>query len=259
MLQLNELSYRHRERTILHPVSLDFEPGKLYGILGPNGSGKTTLLKGLCGIWAAESGQVQWEGENLLAQERSTISQTIAMVPQNPQPTFDFTVRELIEMGRYCLGPHERGCLGEQALEEAMASVDVLDLADELVTEISTGERQRVYIARSLVTECPILVLDEPTANLDIAHQLEIWSLLRRLVQRNRTIIVTTHDLQMTERYCDSVAVLKKGRCLAAGPYANVMSESLLEEVFGVALVKDEDGCSFELPLKELQCSNTAV
>ncbi|KIC73050.1 Hemin import ATP-binding protein HmuV [Neochlamydia sp. EPS4] len=234
MLELKNLTYKVGHKTLIENISLNFIPGFIYGIIGPNGAGKSTLLKTLTGIWKATTGKVYWKHQELLSQDRTTISRTLSLVLQNPQPHFAFSVAEMVEMGtypRHDLRKKEKKAKVQWALE----LVNGWHLRDERITEVSQGERQRIYIARSLVTQSPILVLDEPTSNLDIKHQLEIWNLLRRLSQEGKLIIVANHDLYATERFCDQVAVLKQGCLYYQGAFAAMKSSSLLYEVFEIA------------------------
>lgn len=257
MLKAQSLSYRLQDKNLIHDISLDFHPGVLYGILGPNGSGKSTLLKTLAGIWKKSSGEVLWHGRDLLQNARKEISKTISLVPQNAQLYFEFSVSEVVMMGRY---PHRSkfSCKKQESemLEWALTIVDAWHLRQRLVCHLSNGERQRVYIARALMTESPILLLDEPTASLDIKHQLEIWQLLRDLLQRGKVIIVTNHDLTSVERYCDQIAVINQGRCIAAGIFSDVMTPQLIHEVFGVVEQTNNAMRNFvlpEIPLKKVR------
>lgn len=221
-------------KTLLEEISLEFGGGYLHGILGPNGSGKSTLLKILSGIWMPASGTIFWNGEPLLAKSRQEISRLISLVPQNPQPTFDFLVEDIVAMGRYPHNRHYWTATEDQLVYQALTMVDAWHLRRRQVNQLSHGERQRVYIARALVTESPILLLDEPTASLDIQHQIEIWELLKQLVKKGKMIIATTHDLTIAERYCDRVAVLKQGRCIGNGTFDSMMTPRLLLDVFGI-------------------------
>lgn len=232
MLKTDNLSYHLRGAKLLNDISLTFMPGRLYGILGPNGSGKSTLLKNLSGIWTPTHGQVLWQGENLFKQDRRRVSRTITLVPQNVQMYFDFNVEETVSMGRY---PHGEKLLDEKMLHQVLSEVDVLHLRGRYVSQLSNGERQRVYIARALMTESPILLLDEPTASLDIRHQLDIWRLLRSLLVKGKIIIIACHDLVSARKYCDEVAVMHQGQCVAVGDYATVMGAELLKTVFGIS------------------------
>lgn len=237
MLQLKHVTYSLKGRSLIQDISLSFAPGRLYGILGPNGSGKSTLLKTISGIWPASTGTVKWQDEELLIKPRQEISRLLTLVSQQPTLSFDFTVYELVAMGRY---PHKRFASSsltsyeKELIEKNLILVDGWHLKDQLMSNLSGGERQRMYIARALVTEAPILLLDEPTSYLDIRHQLEIWELLQLLVAQGKIVITTVHDLQACERFCDEVIVLHRGRCIATGTYESVMTPALLQQVFEV-------------------------
>lgn len=234
MLQAKSLSYAIDNKLLIRDININFHPGSLYGILGPNGSGKSTFLKTLTGIWKPASGFVLWNQEDLLARSRNEISRTVALVPQNPQVNFDFSVTDMVAMGRYPYRSHRQSAEKMDLLEHVLKTVDVYHLRDRSILKLSHGERKRVYIARALITESPILLLDEPASGLDIKHQIEIWLLLKRLVQEGKIIAVTTHDLAATERYCDQVAIMHNGRCIAQGSSEEVFTHDLLEKVFGV-------------------------
>lgn len=243
MLSAEKITYKIEEKSLIHEISLTFKPGVLYGILGPNGSGKSTLLKTLSGIWTPTSGIVTWMGEPLLTRSRKEISKIISLVPQNPQVHFDFSVKEMVRMGRYPFGSTH--CDSE--LEKALQTVDAWHLKDRSILHLSHGERKRVYIARALITESPVLLLDEPEASLDIRHQLEIWKLLSKLAEQKKTIIVTNHDLSATRRFCDEVAILNEGACVSHGPYSSIMTKERLSNVFGVVESSTTPGVHFEI------------
>ncbi len=248
VLKADKLHCMLNDDILLDDISLELHPGKLYGILGPNGSGKSTLLRHLGGIWQPTRGSVYWNDTPLHSLPRNQISRTISLVPQNSPVHFDFTVSDVVAMGRY---PHARSSSraeNRQLIANALEQVDLWELRDRLVTHLSNGETQRVYIARALVTESPVLLLDEPTANLDVRHQLEIWQLLQDLVAQGKLIVVTVHDLNATLRFCEEIAVLEKGRCLAYGSPNEVLDDYILGRVFGVtqtptADAKDSEYC----------------
>lgn len=248
MLKAQHLSCEINGSRLLHDITLEFLPGVVYGVVGPNGSGKSTFLKTLSGIWPASSGSVLWNGENLLHKDRKEISRTLTLVPQAPQASFDFTVFDIVKMGRYAhpqTGTSKHLLLDQ--IKHALRSVDAEHLIDRNINQISSGERQRVYIARGFITESPIILLDEPTANLDIRHQLEIWHLLRKIASTGKTVVVTVHDLHMTERFCDRVAILSEGRCVAQGIIQEILSTDLLMKVFGVHSSKNPTQRQFSL------------
>lgn len=242
-LLLRGLTYRMHLRSLIENISLNFQPGILYGILGPNGSGKSTLLKTMSRIWTPTGGEMFWQGQNLFQLSRLEMSRTLSLVPQNPQLYFDLDVYHMTAMGRY---PY--GCRSSEAhnrIEEALNQVDAWHLRHELLSQLSGGERQRVYIARALATQSPILLLDEPTSHLDLRHQLEIWQLLRTLVNQGKLVIAAVHDLFAARRFCDQLVILNEGRCQATGTYKEMMTSTLLQEIFGV-IYNDSDGI-FEL------------
>lgn len=233
MLEVTNLNFESVQRTLINNISLKLKPGHIHGIIGPNGSGKTTLLKILAGIWKPSSGHVLWNKQDLLALDRLSLSRTVSLVPQNAQVHFDFTVYEIVKMGIYPLEPLKKEDSARR-IRTALERVDAWHLRDRYATFISNGERQRMYIARSLVTETPLLLLDEPTSNLDIRHQLEIWELLKKLAADGKLILIANHDLDTTERFCDQVIVMNQGCCVRNGFYHEVVGAEILRSVFGV-------------------------
>ena len=175
------------------------------------------------------------------------MSKTISLVGQNVPIVFDFTVENIVGMGRYPYGNRTFSAHDKEIIDWALSAVDALHLRSRPVSQLSTGERQRIYIARALVTESPILLLDEPTSSLDIRHQIEIWNLMKSLLQKGKVIIVTSHDLIATARYCDHVAIMHKGRAVSTGPFSEVVNKDLLQQVFGVLPATEASGMHFDL------------
>lgn len=234
MLRVESLSYKTRGKYLIEDISMELQPGIINGIIGPNGSGKTTFLKVLTGIWKAASGKVFWQDADLFSFDRHTLSRTISLVPQNANVNFDFTVEEVVEMGTYSrsdLTVEDK----KKSIQWALERVNAWHLRNQCAMHISHGERQRMYIARSLVTQSPILILDEPTSNLDLRHQLEIWELLQQLSKENKLIIVANHDLQATTRYCKNVVVFDQGHCIATGPCLKIINNDFIASIFGIA------------------------
>lgn len=229
MLKAKDLNYSIGKKNLIKNIELEFAPGLIHAILGANGAGKTTLLKTLTGIWPLSGGSVSWNGEALLTKPRKEISKIATFVPQNPHIPFDFTVEEFVKMGSYVHG--KKGVDGTSIIQ-ALQEVDALDYRDCLINALSQGERQRIFIARALVTGAPILIFDEPTANLDIKHQKNIWRLLKNLARQNKTIILSTHDLSACEVFCDLVHILHKGVSLGSGPYAEIMTPAVFQTIF---------------------------
>jgi ABC-type cobalamin/Fe3+-siderophores transport system ATPase subunit len=235
VLVLEELEYCQSGKPLIKNVTTHFEPGRIYGLLGPNGSGKSTLLKSIAGIWRPTRGKVLWKGDDITRWNRQAVSRVISTVPQNPIITFDYTVLEMVAMGRY---PHDSAplqCGCQQAVvEEALRMVDGWHLRDRPVTRISSGERQRIYIARSLATQSPVLLLDEPTASLDVRHQREIWLLLDLLKFQQKVIVVATHDLVAIKRHAQQLILMNDGCCIATGDHDAVLTSQRLSDLFGL-------------------------
>src|SRR6185503_6288690 len=233
MLQASELSYgyasgRRTTRSFtLDQVSVSVERGSLTGLLGPNGCGKTTLLKLLSGVLQPEHGHVSLNGDSLAGRSRREIAKHIAVVPQETHPAFDYTVMEMVLMGRH---PH----LGAMQLEgpvdlalahDALAATGTGHLAQRAYMTLSGGEKQRVVIASALTQASDVLLLDEPTASLDLGYQLDVASLLSQLNrERGTTMVVSTHDLNLAAALCSDVVLLKDGRILAQGPTVDALT-----------------------------------
>ncbi len=231
---------------VLRGLSLEVPDGGVVGILGPNGSGKTTLLRLLAGTRRPSRGRVTLDGVDLAHLPRGAIARRMAVVAQETHLAFDYTALELVLMGRY---PHLRtfeieGPEDVTIARRALDATGTLALQDRLFSTLSGGEKQRVVIASALAqigslpasgTANPVLLLDEPTAALDLAYQLEVAALLRELQQRLPvTIIVSTHDLNFAASLCRSVALLRRGEVLAAGPIEEVITPARIRELYGV-------------------------
>jgi iron complex transport system ATP-binding protein len=221
----------------LHDVSLTVAPGSLTGLLGPNGCGKTTLLKLLSGVLKPELGSVRLGDRELRLMPARAIAQQIAVVPQETHPAFDFTVLEMVLMGRH---PH----LGAFQLEgpqdlaiarESLSATGTAHLAHRSYMTLSGGEKQRVVIASALAQKPNVLLLDEPTASLDLGYQLEIATLLKQLNRERRvTMVLATHDLNLAASLCDTLVLLREGRVLLQGPTNEVLTTATVQQLYGV-------------------------
>jgi iron complex transport system ATP-binding protein len=226
----------------LADLSLDISAGEIIGVIGPNSSGKTTLIRLLTRVLEPAVGEIRLEGVPVGRLSRTDLARRLAVVPQGILPQFPFTVGELALMGRY---PHDPGRYFESPRDravarEAMAATGVLELADVPLEHLSGGERQRAVIARALAQEPRLLILDEPTAHLDLRYQVEAAALLRRLNgERGMTILLVSHDLNLAAEVCDRVLLLNGGRPAAIGPPEAVLDEALLASVFGCGVVVD--------------------
>ena len=237
-LSLKEAGIRVDGRWLVRDVSLDLRPGRVQAVVGPNGAGKSTVLRLLAGLWKPTSGRVEMDGVPLSAIRRRAVARRVAFVPQDTHVGFAFRVREIVAMGRHPhVGRFESARPRDAAaVDSAMDRADVSHLADRLANELSGGERQRVLIARSLATEADFLLLDEPTANLDIDHALETFRLLKGLATEGKAVAVALHDLNAVVRWADSVTVLNAGRLEAGGPVVDVLSDQLVRTVFNVGV-----------------------
>ena len=207
-------------------VSLRLEPGLTVAVVGPNGAGKSTLLQVLAGLLHAQ-GRIQWGGQELSRIPFPERGRTLAWVGQESHAEFAFPVRDVVAQGRHAWGDDDRG------VDEAMATLDLVELAARPVTELSGGERRRVFLARALATQAPIQLWDEPTANLDVRHSLEVMALARRLAAGGGTLLVSLHDLRQAFRF-DRVAVLERGRLVGFGRPHDVLTKDLIHAVFQV-------------------------
>lgn len=247
VLELREASVSRGPRQILHQASLALGPGELVALVGPNGSGKSTLLRALAGLWpASPHTSVLLDGHPLHAVPRRDIARRIAFVSQDSTIDFAFSVEEIVSMGRYA----HRGRFAREsgrdreAVKLAMARCDIAHLASRSANTLSGGERQRVLIARSLAVEPEFILLDEPTANLDVAHSLEILDLCRDLAASGHVVVLATHDLNAVVRYASKVVLIHEGRIVSTGSRDEVLKPQALEQVFHVRAgsVSDSDG-----------------
>jgi len=243
-LQARNLSFAYFHQPVLREVSLTLRLGERVGLIGPNGSGKTTLLRLLSGVLPPSQGEVSLDGLALRRLSRQEIARRIAVVPQELLVPFAFTVQEMVAMGRL---PHAaRGwkalLRGEnkddrRAVEAALLATGTVDLADRLFNELSGGERQRVMIALALAQEPEVLLLDEPTVHLDLAHQVEVLELIARLnVEHGLTVLAVLHDLNLAALYFPRLVLLERGQIVGEGEPAQVLSEETIARVFGAAV-----------------------
>ena len=235
-LSATKLGVERAGRWILRNVSLEIRGGMVLAVVGPNGSGKSTLLRSLAGLWRANEGDVLLEGRNVKELGRTEIARQITYVPQESQFEFDFSVREIVLMGRYAhRNRFDRETAEDRkAADDALQRADVAHLADRSVMRLSGGEKQRVLIARSLATHARALLLDEPTANLDVDHSLDVLDLCRSLANEGHAVAIATHDLNSVWRFADQVALIESGRLISTGEPNSVLTPENLERAFHV-------------------------
>jgi iron complex transport system ATP-binding protein len=245
LLQVDKVSYayppsrRHREegRDVLDGVSFDVARGRIVGLLGPNGAGKTTLLRVLGGTLEPARGRVTLEHRDLRTFTRREFACRVAVVPQETHTAFDFTVVEIVLMGRYAhLGPFAlEGAADMEIARDALRATGTAHLEARRFTTLSGGEKQRVIIAGALAQEADVLLLDEPTASLDLGYQIGIAALLMRLNrERGTTMVISTHDLNLAASVCGELVLLKAGRVLAHGEAADVLTPEAVRLLYDV-------------------------
>ncbi len=243
VLSVSELSVDLGGSEIISSVSLTAETGELVGLVGPNGAGKTTLLGAIQGLITPTAGSVTVDGEPVSSLSARQRGRRIASVPQETGLSFSFPVEQAVAMGR---NPHigRFGTAGEadhQAVQAALEKTNLSTFVDRPVTELSGGERQRVLLARAFAQDAPLLLLDEPTANLDINHAINTLDLVRSVVDEGKTAIAAIHDLDLAARYCDRLVLLVDGELLAVGTPESVLTPERLEIAFDVETVISSD------------------
>ncbi len=245
-LEARDLAGGYGARPILRGVSLAVAAGEAVALLGRNGCGKSTLLRLLGGVLTPQAGAVTLRGTPLAALPRRAVARTLAVVAQELSVPFAFSVREVVELGR---APYARflqapDAADRRAVDRALAATDLIDLAGRTFQQLSGGEQQRVAVAMALAQEPRVLLLDEPTVHLDIAHQLGLLSLIRRLCrEEGLAVLAAMHDINLACLYFDRFVVLGEGTTLAVGAPAEVLSPELVERAFGTRVVVGRHPC----------------
>lgn len=249
LLGARGLEHRFGGPCVLDDVSLTVSPGQLLVALGPNGAGKTTLLRVLSGVLIPDAGLVELEGRLLGRFTRREIAQRIAVVPQDTAVPFPFRVFEIVAMGRSPhLGPLGReGPSDRDAVERSLRTMGLLPVAERRFQTLSGGERQRVLFARALAQEPNLLLLDEPTAHMDLGHRLFVFESLRQWIAeagQSRAALVVTHDLGLASRFADGMLLFDQGRVVAAGTPSDVLQPDRIASVYSadVEIVPDDAG-----------------
>lgn len=244
MLEARKLTIKYDERVAVADVSLVLRPGEVTAIIGPNGAGKSTLLRGLNGQVRHAAGEVLLDGKAIEKFSRRSIGRRIAVVAQEAELRFPVTVLEFVLGGRFAWASNSGwGWETDRDLHVADAvlkETELSDLSGRLMNEVSGGERQRAVLARALATEAAFLLLDEPTANLDLSHQATLVTLVRnRCDQNDAAALVITHDINLAAQFADHILLMKGGRVLEAGPPRAVLTPELLHDVFEVTVLVD--------------------
>ncbi len=237
LFHLNEVSFAYGATRVLEDINLDLQTGKFYGVVGPNGSGKTTFLDLLTGCKKPLSGSILYKGKDLTFYPKRDLARQVALVPQEFDTGFGFTVEEIVLMGRH---PHidrfkspseEDWRLVDRAIED----IGIDRLRQRYTNNLSGGQKQRTVVARALAQNAPVLLFDEATASLDVKYTLQIFNIARDLVQKEgRTVIAVIHNLNLAAAYCDECIFINNGRIIRHGPTEKTMTEKTIAEVFDV-------------------------
>jgi len=249
MIELDDVSLGYNHKAVLHDVSMKAGPGQILGLVGPNGSGKSTLIKGMTGVIDLFSGHIFIDGRDITTIKREQLARLVATVPQSPALPGAFTAFEVVLMGRT---PH-LGLLRYEGGKDltiawqAMGATHTQSFAERRVSEISGGERQRLVIARALTQQPKAMLLDEPTANLDINHQVEILNLVKNLcLEQSLTVVIAIHDLNLAAQYCDWMVMLNGGKVYAEGTPLDILTAPNIKRVYGA------DVCVYPHPINKL-------
>jgi iron complex transport system ATP-binding protein len=244
MIEVNSVSFRYHEDWVLQDVSFRVEKGEFVGVIGPNGSGKTTLLKVLYRLLSPQKGEILFELVPMKRMDRIDIAKRIAVVAQETHLLFPFSVLETVLMGR---SPHLGHLMfeSEKDLEitrKAMEWTKMLSFSERSMDELSGGERKRVFIARALAQEPEVILLDEPTTNLDIHHQMDFLDLILTLNrERGLTIVMASHDMNIASEFCDRLILLQEGRIYKMGTPEEVITKENIEKVYGCEVWVDQN------------------
>ncbi len=249
MIELDDVSLGYNHKAVLHNVSMKVAPGQILGLVGPNGSGKSTLIKGMTGVIDLFSGHIFIDGHDIVTIKPDKLARIVATVPQSPAMPGAFTAFEVVLMGRT---PH-LGLLRYEGGKDlaiawqAMEATHTQSFAERRVSEISGGERQRLVIARALTQQPKAMLLDEPTANLDIKHQVEILNLVKSLcLEQSLTVVIALHDLNLAAQYCDWMVMLNGGKVYAEGTPLDILTATNIKRVYGAEV------CVYPHPVNKL-------
>ncbi|HEY86918.1 MAG TPA: heme ABC transporter ATP-binding protein [Dehalococcoidia bacterium] len=238
-LQISQVYFSYLDGLVLHDINLSIRAGEMVGLLGPNGSGKTTLIKLVSGILKPGQGEIRLDGSSLSRLSRKSVARSLAVVPQQFHIPFAFTIGEVVMLGRipFLKAFAEESKVDRQFVANTMDLVGISELKERRFDELSGGERQKVILAMALAQQPRLLLLDEPIVHLDIAHQVEILELVKRLnMEQGLTVIGAMHDLNLAALYFDRLILLKEGRIWADGVPAQVLTEDIIRNVFSASV-----------------------
>lgn len=260
-MRLSEIRVIRESRAIVDGISLSLRGGEMLGIVGPNGAGKSTLLRVMAGLLEPESGAVELDGRSLAHWGRADLARRVAYLPQHPECHWAMTVERVVALGRL---PHiaawqRPAAADRRAIRSAMEATNVGHLGGRRAGTLSSGELARAMLARALASDPALLLADEPVADLDPYHSLEVMDHLESLARRGHAVAVVLHDLTLAMRYCDRVVLIDRGRIIAEGPAEVTLSAANLAAVYRIAALRgSHDGESYLLPWRRLPGSDAA-
>ncbi len=242
-IDIKNISFAYEKQKVLDNISFTVPAGGFYIVIGPNGSGKTTLMKTVSGLFRVDSGEIDVLEKPIQTYSKRSLAQVLAYVPQDVQTDFPFTVSELVLMGRTpylgLLGIPQKNDI--EIAEQAIAFTGAEQFALRRIEQLSGGERQRVFIAKAICQEPQIIILDEPTASLDLAHQVKVMDLMEKLKhEKGVTVVMVSHDINLAAQYGDTLLLLKDGSVISQGTPEEVLTYKLLEETYGCSVLVDE-------------------
>lgn len=254
LLSCHALRFSYPQQKVLDNIELSCHSGEFVGLIGANGAGKSTLLKLLMGLEQADSGKVILNAQPLSRYTRRDIAKSVSLVPQDLSINYAFSAREVVAMGRNpYLGSYQTESAQDlEIIEQALQRSDLQQLADRRVDQLSGGERQRVFIARALAQQAKILLLDEPTASLDLCHQYDLMQLIRELTREDHLAIAAIHDLQLAARFCDRLIMLYQGSIVADGTPEEVLTEDNLLRYFAIKAEVSRDQATHQIRINVL-------
>jgi cobalamin transport system ATP-binding protein len=239
IINVKNLGLSYQTKSVIKDLSLSFDTGEFCALLGPNGAGKSTLLKALIGFLKPDAGEILVDGKNLRSWSQQDLAKVISLIPQDFQLQFDYTVEEIVTMGRFpYLGYWQKYSKKDRNIvSDILEQLDLLTMKGEQYSQLSGGERRRVSIARALAQQTDILLMDEAFANLDINHQLEIMQLLSKInLEHKKMIILVSHNINLSSEYCQRIVMMKQGKILADGTPAEIITQEILEQVYDAKL-----------------------
>lgn len=251
VLRVSNVGFGYKDERTLEDISFEIGRGEFVALMGPNGSGKTTMMRCINRIMSVDSGRIEIDGQDISALTMREISRMCTTVPADTALDFSLSVRDYVSLGR---SPYIKTIWWEDEEDErligdAMWDLGVAAYANRRLQELSSGERARVLLAKGIVQTPKLLLVDEPSAHLDIKYKVQIMEILRDLSRKGLTVLIASHDINLLTRFCDRILLLSKGRIVDYGLPGDVVSESSIEEVFGIKVkVVEEGGTIYVLP-----------